>query len=340
MSSTLPRRVPNGARSGSGGGGADTWRSAPSSGSDPSAGTEYGCGPTWTGRVPTRRVELARLQPADEGLEVATAAGAERPREVHGELEPARGRRGPRGGGAVGPRIATEPREPSGFERGNHVGPVRRERPEPAGAEQAGHDARGVGDQRRHDVGAGGDAVGDLHVRPRPALLRRRQRFRGVGHHDHRESPGRLLGQRGLFVGEDDEGQPRQQPPVRGRHRRVAPRKVGRVELDRREVVRLDVGRARGRVGADDLVGVEPDDVGGPVELDGGRGGATGVAVDLDLDREGAPDGHRSRRERRRADSGAQVREERVDRDLVGHPGTSDAGTTSSRARSSGCATR
>ena len=290
--------------------------------------------------MPTRGVELARLQPADERLEVATAAGAERPREVHGELEPAGGRGRPRGGGAVGAGIAAEPREPPGFEGGNHARPVRRERQQPTRAEQARHDARGLGGQRRHDVGTGGDAVGDLHVRPRPALLRRWQRRRGIGDHDHRQAPGRRVGQRGLLVGEDDEGQPRQEPPVRGGHRRVAPRQVGSVELDRGEVVRLDVGRARSRIGAHDLVGVETGDVGGPVELDGGRGGASGFVVHLDLDRERAPDGYRSRRERGGADSGAQVRQERVDRDLVGHPGTSDAGTTSSRARSSGCATR
>ena len=61
---------------------------------------------------------------------------------------------------------------------------------------------------------------------------------------------------------DDDQRQPRPQPALRvGRRRREQPRQIRIVEVDRDEVVRLDVGGVAPRRQANDRARVEPDDV-------------------------------------------------------------------------------
>ena len=83
------------------------------------------------------------------------------------------------------------------------------------------------------------------------------RRAAGVSTNDGGWSGGLLP--RELCVGERDEQDPGRQV-MRGavrRHRCVTPRKVLVVEIDRRQVIRLEVGDPGTRFGADDLLGLE-----------------------------------------------------------------------------------
>ncbi len=128
---------------------------------------------------------------------------------------------------------------------------------------------------------------------------------REVADVDERQRPFRDVGRlRELALGQDDERDPRPQPQARrvGRRGRVAPREVLVVELDRREVVGLEVRDPVARLGADDRAGVDAHDVARAVELDVARqrrlddGVALhGLAGDLEIE----VDGRRAPRRRR-----------------------------------------
>ena len=140
--------------------------------------------------------------------------------------------------------------------------------------------------------------------------MRPQRRFREVGQlrlhlrcgqADRRQRPaGAQRGRRDLRALDDDEHEPRAQMAGGvGARRREQPRKVGRIEVDDREVVGLEVGDVRPRVGAHDQALIDADHVGRAVEREvdvAGHGGGR-VAVLLGLQRQADRDA-RPRRER------------------------------------------
>src|SRR5207245_1771402 len=96
-----------------------------------------------------------------------------------------------------------------------------------------------------------------------------------------------------------------------------------RGELDRREVIRLEIRRLVVRNGADDEPRIDADDIAGPVQLQTDVDVRSRVAVDVEGDVHRSPAGHaRARRLRgrdRRADALAHPREEAVRGRRVAH---------------------
>ena len=186
-----------------------------------------------------------------------------------------------------------EPGGDSGVECRNKTGVVRRQRVEAAGAQQAGERQPFVASQgllRRRSFGGYGlgvdprprlGQVGQLAAWDRrPADLQHRQHLAGadrdaVLHGDDDEhAPGSQL------VGGEVGGGGREQP----RQRRLAELEVG-------EVVRLEVRRAGGRLGAHDLARINSQDVARAMHLD--LGGGNDGPVDLDADVDSQPVGQR-----------------------------------------------
>ncbi len=236
------------------------------------------------------RVDRPRPQEPHEVLEVADRARAEVPAVVVGQAAPHRP--GPRTASRRrarrrrGGRVEAQPGEPSALERRHEervvggrfssrlpraheprireVGVLR----ERAG-EQGQHGAHVVRGRRR---ARRQERTVDVHVRPRPQLVGRRQRRRRSDR-DRRQRPARNGRFGELALLQHDEREPRLEPPGRGVGRvgRVPPRKVLVVELDRGEVVRLEVRDPVARLGAQDRPRVDTDHVAGPVQGDRAR---------------------------------------------------------------------
>ena len=118
----------------------------------------------------------------------------------------------------------------------------------------------------RHD-GTGRAIRRGLRVRPRPAVGEVRQLERWLRRRRDVEQRQRRVRARAdrhtVLLLHDDETQPRPQLSGGVRRRRCEqPRIVRPVELDAREVARLEVRRPGRRIGANDLMRVDADDVG------------------------------------------------------------------------------
>ena len=295
-----------------------------------------------------RRRQHARLQLPDEVLEVSARARLEPPLVIDGQLDVRR---------AVAPgrgetvhavwNVVAGAREAPALERGHQKCRVRHLRIEAPRREHPRHDAlRRRGEQRVHV--SRGDRLRPAHlrVRPRPALIQPRQG--GGARHGHaRQHPRRRRrrGRRDLVVSKRDQAQPRTQAIASGRlGRRVAPGEIGFAELDQRKVIRLGVVHRGARPHAAHRLRVERADVAWAGEHQGRRG-AQRPLVEGDRDPRRGP-----RRGRtgeilaidRRPEPPAQPRQKRVRSGQIAHGvvASSDAGTTCSCPRSSGCAFR
>jgi len=245
--------------------------------------------------VSDRRVDLEGVQPSSQRLEVALRSGRERPVEVDGQRHRVDG--GPRRaqGGARG--CASQPTRYAGVEGRDESGDPRGVGPQVPRAHQAGDVAIGMVVQRGLNLLDRGTSVvvEQLRVRPRPAVGQVGQlgtrsgvdvqhRQRRASRHRHRH-PGPVL--------HDDEHQPGRDASAGPRTRRgEQPGELGLVEVDRDQVVRLDVGGARPGGGPHDHRGVQTDDVARPVERHR-RGHRVGDAGDAHADVERRPDGQR-----------------------------------------------
>lgn len=167
-------------------------------------------------------------------------------------------------------RFLPEAREPPRLERRDNARVIRRPRVESTRRDQSRHAFRRVLAELELRRGTGPD---DLRVRPRPAVHRIRQLGRWRRWRLDRERRQRRLSVRrqrhALPLLDDDETTPRSEFPLGvTRHRTEQPRERRPVELDHREVVRLEVTRLRLRLHPHDLSPVQPDDVTRPVHVD------------------------------------------------------------------------
>ncbi len=120
----------------------------------------------------------------------------------------------------------------------------------------------------RHVLAIGrGKALVEVHVRPGPQLVGRRQRG-PVGDVDARRGTADALVLVEFGFLKHDEREPRAELEARavGRRGRITPEKILVVELDRGEIVRLVVSDPRTRVGAEDGAHIDAHDVAWPVE--------------------------------------------------------------------------
>ena len=115
-----------------------------------------------------------------------------------------------------------------------------------------------------------GQGLVEVDVGPGPEVVGGREEFR-VGDRDVGEGPpDHVFPVFELALGEHDEGEPWAQPQVAavGRGRRVPPEEVLVVEVDRRQVVRLEVRDPVARLRPQDRPLVDSHQVAGPVEGD------------------------------------------------------------------------
>ena len=135
-------------------------------------------------------------------------------------------------------------------------------------------------------------------MRPGPQVTGRREHARVRDGDVGQRPPGDVLCLRELLLGEHHQRDPRPQPQlVAGRRGRcVPPREVLVVEVDRRQVVRLEVGDPVARLSPDHDPAVDADQVARPVERDvlaesgaRRRPGADGVAGELQFDVQARP---------------------------------------------------
>ena len=174
--------------------------------------------------------------------------------------------------GVAGDRLA-KPAQTSAVGGGHHAGDVVLAGLQAPRADQSRDIAFGV----RIQLAGQGRAIGRCHLRhclrmrPQPGLVQIRQLDRGVGAVlsaiDGSGRPPIRTGRRRLGALDHDQHQPGPQViGAVGVRRREQPGKVGRVEIDDRQVVRLEVRDVGLRIGADHQPGVDSDDVGGTVE--------------------------------------------------------------------------
>ncbi|MDH4342622.1 MAG: hypothetical protein OEV71_05950 [Nitrospira sp.] len=101
---------------------------------------------------------------------------------------------------------------------------------------------------------------------PGPGLIEVGQVFQSAG--DRRQGPLRIGLERGPFLGDDDQADPRSQASrAVGRRRGEEPGEIGPVEFDGRKVIRLEVGHVGMGLCANDLACVQAGDVTGAMEL-------------------------------------------------------------------------
>ena len=172
-----------------------------------------------------------------------------------------------------------------------------------------------------------------LCVRPQPRFGEIGQLGRGLlrGERNGRQRTPRLQHRRTHQCAfHHDERKPRPQMVVGVRLRRCEqPREIGRIEVDDREIVGLEVGDVRLGIGADHEPRIDADDVGRPVEREVhiARDRGNGIAILLRLQRK--TDAYlRTRRERGSGRIGVAVRA-RKSAPRPGHESIRDAHATS-----------
>ena len=234
---------------------------------DAGSGSPNGCVPTRSGRRPTS----ARPAAASAG---ARASRSRRPRRSR---TPSGSRRAAARPASPVPRrrelvlvgrgdLVAEPGLAPRLERRHDAGEVARLRLEPPRADEPREVAVGLRGEELLDR-LGGVQLDDLRVRPRPRLgevgqLGRRARRAAAA--AARGSSAATTSSLGRTTTSTSHGRSRPFVPAAAGVKSHG--KSGDVELDAGEVVRLEVGRACERVGAEDGARVDPDDVAGAVD--------------------------------------------------------------------------
>jgi hypothetical protein len=217
-------------------------------------------------------------------ITVAAIARSEEPPVVEGEVlwlglvgvcGPCRGKRTRRLAW-----IEAERGQPSGFERRHDERVVRGVHVQTAWREQPRIREVGVRCENRLHAWQHGSHIGrhqlaavrrqaliEVHVRPGPQLGSRRKDARVVNRDERLRPPGDVLCVGEFVLFQDDERDPRQELEALRRRGRVAPREILVVEVDGREVVRLEVGDPLTRLGAHDRKRVDASDVARAVKL-------------------------------------------------------------------------
>ena len=206
-----------------------------------------------------------RGQLADQRLEVPGVAGAERELVVHREPQRRRGVAGPcRIRGVQPAHVHAQAGLAADLERGDEERGVARLGIEPPRAQHPG-DHRG---RVRRDRGGEVAVPAHLCVGPVPGVVERLQRAH-VLHVDGGQRVGRHARRGVLARLEHDQRDERAEPAAVRERGGEQPGKVGVVELDAGQVVRLEVHGLVARLGPDDVPGIDADDVAGPVQVDG-----------------------------------------------------------------------
>ncbi len=205
-------------------------------------------------------------------LEVAGRSGAEAPMVVDRQLD-GRHALGECPGGSFGvARVVAQAGPASGLEGGHHAGQVRGLLVQQPAADQPGQVAgRVTGQGRGHGARVGGTVEGDLGVRPGPRVGQVGQLVLGFGggadgQHRQGAASGGAEPHPGLLA-HHDQAQPGPQLPTGRRRRGEQPRQTRIVELDQRQIVRLEAAGVRRRIGPDHLLRRHPGHRAGPQQL-------------------------------------------------------------------------
>jgi len=211
-------------------------------------------------------IVLGRLQPAGQRLEVAGRAGAEVPVEIGGQFQigaragsfPGRLEQG------VGGQWAAQTAVAAGLEDGNKAGEIAGVGRQPLRADEAREVARRGTLEHVHRV-LRRVVTHHLGVRPHPGLGERRERRFRRQDDRRQQASGAHLRLADLGSIENDQRQPGHQAVVgirrgRGEH----PGKIGRIELDGRQVIGFEIVIVRAWFGAHDDARIDADDVAGP----------------------------------------------------------------------------
>ena len=274
------------------------------------------------------RVHRPRHELAHERFEVSADTGAKAPFEVDREFVGCAVPRPGRTVVGVAHRVA-DTRLPSELECGHQESGVRAVRVELARRDQSRVADVGVRRERgiqRGDVGRRGQVADggiDVDVSPGPFLAGDGKDVAAPcagGEHERRSDAPRRIAPREFVVLQHREHEPRREPMRGGirRDRRVAPRKVLVVEIDGREIVRLEIAHASARLGADHLAGLYAHHVARSGKLHGERRRIVACLIRNHRERDGNARAARARAGGRTegvADAPAQPRQECVARD-------------------------